>query len=453
MSKYKIAIIDDELGNTESLERILTSDGASVSVYSNPQEALSKIRARPVDVVLTDLRMDGMTGIELLEALKLLDPTVEVILMTAYGTVELAVSAMRKGASDFIAKPLQRIHVLKSIHLALGRRGLVSENTLLRQELQSLGSGRGVFIGKSRAISDVLEVATQAARSRANVLIEGESGTGKGLLAEHIHQNSEWAEGVLVKINCAAIPENLLEAELFGFEPGAFTGAVKQRKGRVELSNHGTLFLDEIGLAPFILQTKLLRFLQDGEFERLGGNQTHRVNTRVVSATNVDLKLAIEQKAFREDLYYRLNVIHVRVPPLRERSEDIALLAQHFLEKSSKKNGRPQPWLCSDVVTCLERYSWPGNVRELQNVIERAVVLCRDEYVGVDLLPSEIVGSKGSRVVNFPIGTSLKDAERQLIEETLRSVRGDKRMAARILGIHPRTLYRHLDDSVQETVI
>ncbi|MBI1861595.1 MAG: sigma-54-dependent Fis family transcriptional regulator [Deltaproteobacteria bacterium] len=270
MSKYRIAVIDDEIANTESLDRILRADGAEVILYQRPSEALAHLGGQRVDVVLTDMRMDGMSGIELLEAVKVLDPAIEVVLMTAYGTVELAVSAMRKGASDFITKPLQRVQVLKSVHLALERRGLMNENRLLRQELQSLGMGRGTMVGKSPSILGTLEVALQAARSRANVLIEGESGTGKGVLAEYIHRRSEAAGGVLVKINCAAIPDNLLEAELFGYEPGAFTGAVKQKKGRVELSHNGTLFLDEIGIAPITLQAKLLRFVQDGEFERLG---------------------------------------------------------------------------------------------------------------------------------------------------------------------------------------
>lgn len=450
MAKYRVAIIDDEVGNTESLDRILKSDGADVRVFNRPNDALSGLRTHPVDVVLTDMRMEGMSGLELLETLKILDPGIEVIVVTAYGSVELAVSAMRKGASDFIAKPLQRLQVLKAIHLALERRGLINENSLLRQELQSLGGEQSKLIGKSHAICEVLEVTRQAARSRANVLIEGESGTGKGILAEFIHSRSDWAGGVLVKINCAAIPENLLEAELFGYEPGAFTGAVRQKKGRVELSHLGTLFLDEIGIAPAVLQTKLLRFLQDGEFERLGGNETRSVTTRVVAATNVDLKHAIEQKTFREDLYYRLNVIHVRVPTLRERTEDIPLLAQHFLEEAAKKNMRSVPLLLPETVSCLERYFWPGNIRELQNVIERAVVLCRSDRVGPDLLPQEIAGAQTRRLINVPIGTSLKDAERRLIDETLRYVRGDKRMAARMLGIHPRTLYRHLGENTQD---
>ncbi|MBI3293709.1 MAG: sigma-54-dependent Fis family transcriptional regulator [Deltaproteobacteria bacterium] len=449
MSKYRIAVIDDEIANTESLDRILRADGAEVILYQRPSEALAHLGGQRVDVVLTDMRMDGMSGIELLEAVKVLDPAIEVVLMTAYGTVELAVSAMRKGASDFITKPLQRVQVLKSVHLALERRGLMNENRLLRQELQSLGMGRGTMVGKSPSILGTLEVALQAARSRANVLIEGESGTGKGVLAEYIHRRSEAAGGVLVKINCAAIPDNLLEAELFGYEPGAFTGAVKQKKGRVELSHNGTLFLDEIGIAPITLQAKLLRFVQDGEFERLGGMDTQIVKTRIVAATNADLKRAIEQKVFREDLYYRLNVVHLRVPPLRERIEDVGLLAHHFIEVSAKKNARPVPWLLPEALLALEHYAWPGNIRELQNIIERAVVLCRGESIGVDLLPQELVQARRSRVISVPVGTTLRDAEKQLIDETLKHARGDKRLAARILGIHPRTIYRHLDETSQ----
>ncbi len=449
MPKYRVAVVDDEASNTESLARILQSDGGEVTVFHRPQEALSKLRSSEVDVVLTDLRMDGMTGIELLEALKIKDPLLEVVVMTAFGTVELAVTAMKKGATDFITKPLQRVQVLKSIRMALERRGLLSENSLLRQELQSVTEPGAELIGKSEAMHSTLEIARRAARSRAHVLIEGESGTGKGLLAEFIHRHSEWASGVMVKINCAAIPESLLEAELFGFEAGAFTGATKQKKGRVEISHKGSLFLDEVGIAPVTLQAKLLRFVQDGEFERLGGNETRRIETRIITATNVDLKRAIEQKQFREDLYYRINVINIRAPALRERPEDIALLAQHFLQSAAKKNARPVTWFRPECLDAFSRYSWPGNVRELQNVVERAVVLCMDSEVGPEVLPAEIIGSQRSKVIRMPVGISLRDAERQLIEETLKHVRGDKKLAARILGVHPRTIHRHVDDDLE----
>ena len=447
MSRYRIIVVDDELPNLESLERILKSDGAEVHTFQDPQGALAQIRKGPVDVLMTDLRMGSMNGLELLAAVKILDPGVEVILITAYGTVELAVEAMKKGAYDFITKPLQRIQVLKSVHQALERRRLVNENLGLKEELKArVGADVRDLVGKTQIMRDVIEIAQQAARSRANVLIEGESGTGKGVLAEYLHRLSD-SQGVLVKINCTAIPENLLEAELFGYEAGAFTGAQKRKKGRVELAHGGTLFLDEIGIAPLTFQTKLLRFLQEGEFERLGSNETLKIDTRVISATNADLKSAIQNGRFREDLYYRLNVIHFKVPSLRERSEDIPLLAQKFIEDAAKKNGRSIPLLAPEGLECLMGYQWPGNIRELQNLMERLVVLNRSGILTREDLPPEIGGKQRQKTMVIPVGLPLREVEGLMMDETLRSTKGDKKLAARLLGVHPRTIYRHLESS------
>ncbi len=297
------------------------------------------------------------------------------------------------------------------------------------------------------------EVSLQAARSRANVLIEGESGTGKGLLAEYIHRMNESNYGVFVKINCTAIPDNLLEAELFGYEPGAFTGATKRKKGRVELAHGGTLFLDEIGIAPLTFQSKLLRFLQEGEFERLGSNETLRVTTRVIAATNSDLKNAIRTGQFREDLYYRLNVINLRVPALRERPDDIPLLAKKFVEESAKKNGRPVPLLHPDALESMLHYGWPGNIRELQNLVERMVVLNKTGVIQVEDLPPEVSGGQRSLSVVVPLGLPLRQVERMLMDEALRSTKGDKKLAAKLLGVHPRTIYRHLESLEPQAVI
>ncbi len=447
MTSYRIVVVDDEVANLESLERILKSDGAEVSVFRDPESALRHVQRGSVDVLLTDLRMRFMNGIELLEAVKKADPSVEVILLTAFGTVELAVEAMRKGAYDFITKPLQRLAVLRAVHRALEKRRLVTENLSLKEELDqhlAAAGGREV-LGKSDSLVELMDIVNQAARSRASVLIHGESGTGKGLVAEHIHRLSELGGGIFVKINCAAIPENLLEAELFGYESGAFTGATKRKKGRVELAHGGTLFLDEIGIAPLALQTKLLRFLQDGEFERLGSNETHRVQTRVISATNSDLPTAIRNGAFREDLYYRLNVINIHVPALRERRDDIPLLAQRFVEESAKKNQRPVPLLHPSAIHALLDYSWPGNIRELQNLMERVVVMNRTGVVESTDLPVEISGGKLPRSVSIPLGVSLRQVERLLMDEVLRLSHGDKKQAAKLLGIHPRTIHRHLE--------
>jgi two-component system response regulator AtoC len=302
----------------------------------------------------------------------------------------------------------------------------------------------------------MMEVAGQAAKSRANVLIEGESGTGKGLLSQFIHDQSDCARaknGILVKINCTAIPDNLLEAELFGYEPGAFTGATKRKQGKVELAHQGTLFLDEVGIAPPTLQSKLLRFLQEGEFERLGSNETIRIETRVISATNVDLRSAIRSGQFREDLFYRLNVLHIRVPSLRERIEDIPLLATQFISESAKKNGRQVPLIHPKALDLLTCYQWPGNIRELQNLMERLVVLNVSGEIGVEDLPQEVGGTKAKRVVKVPLGMPLKKVEKMLFEETLKSVDGDKKVAARLLGIHPRTIYRYLEQQQSQSLV
>lgn len=451
---YQIILVDDEPANLESLERILKSDGLGVRCFQDPREALSSLRESGADLIITDLRMTSMDGLSLLETAKVIDASVEVVVITAYGTVEVAVEAMKKGAYDFITKPLQRVQVLKTIHRALERRLLLNENRSLKEELgQQQSNEYRQVIGRSDATRAVLQVALSAARSRANVLIEGESGTGKGVLAEFIHRNgSELDAGMFVKINCTAIPENLLEAELFGYEAGAFTGAQKRKKGRVELAHKGTLFLDEIGIAPLTFQSKLLRFLQEGEFERLGSNETQRVETRVISATNSDLKKAIEQGQLREDLYYRLNVIHIRVPPLRERQDDIPLLIQKFLDESAKKNARPAPRIDAEAMNALMRYRWPGNIRELQNLMERAVVLNRSGVIQVSDLPAEIGENQGLRSVVVPVGTPLREVERLVMEETLRVAKGDKRLAANLLGVHPRTIHRYLETQGGEAV-
>lgn len=436
-------IVDDETPNLESLSRILRSDGAEVAAFEDPRTALTELQKRPQDVVITDLRMDTMDGMELLESIKMVDPTIEVILITAYGTVELAVEAMKKGAYDFVTKPLQRLSVLRTVHKALEKRHLVNENQSLKEELKSTGGSRRI-VGRSREVREMLEMAKKAGQSRANVLIEGESGTGKGVLAEYIHEHGQ-NQGVLVKINCTSIPENLLEAELFGYEAGAFTGAVKRKKGRVELSEGGTLFLDEIGIAPPTFQAKLLRFLQEGEFERLGGMETLRVSTRVISATNTDMKAAIKTGQIREDLYYRLNVVNINVPTLRDRAEDVPILAQQFLIDSAKKNGRSAPLLTAETLRCLQAYEWPGNIRELQNLMERLVVLNTTGVVVPEDLPQDVGKADRPMQISVPIGMPIRELEKQVMDETLKYTQGDKKLAAKLLGVHPRTIYRHLE--------
>ncbi len=446
--KYRIAIVDDEVPNLTSLERIFKQDGAEVFAFTDPRQLLASLPNNPVDLVITDLRMGTVSGLDLLQAIKHLDSTLEVILVTAYGTVEVAVEAMKKGAADFITKPLQRMSVLTTVHKALERKRLVDENTSLREEMMARDrESENAMVGRSPLFREMLSMADKAAQSHATVLIEGESGTGKGVLADYIHRNSERRTGVIVKINCTAIPENLLEAELFGFEAGAFTGAHKRKKGRVEGANGGTLFLDEVGIAPLAFQTKLLRFLQEGDFERLGGTETIHVSTRVIAATNANLKAEIAAGKFREDLYYRLNVVQFNVPALRDRHEDIPVLVKMFLAKSAKKNNRPIPYVTPEAMECLVNYRWPGNIRELENLMERCVVLNRGGVLGVDELPPETAGTPVRRAnsLTVPLGVPLREIERLVMGEMLRNTKGDKRLAAQILGIHPRTISRYLD--------
>src|SRR5215475_8251960 len=379
-----VLVVDDEPSNLASIEKIFQRDGMRVLTADGAKTALEVVRSHRVQVVLTDLMMPGISGLELLRAIKQVSPDTEVVVMTAYGTVETAVQAMRDGAYDFVEKPLKRIGIVKSIRKAAERQSLVEENRSLRQEIKLLT--RREIVGTSPALRRVLDVATQAAPSSATVLVLGESGTGKELLARYIHERSARARGAFVAVNCAAIPETILEAELFGHERGSFTGAVARREGRFAKAAGGTLFLDEIGELSPQVQVKLLRVLQEGEYEPVGGD-TVKADVRIVAATNRDLRAQVAAGRFREDLFYRLNVIAVTAPPLRARREDIPLLLDHFLGVYCKKNGRPRLNVSSDVMAKLLDFSWPGNVRQLENVIERAAVLCRSDTLSLSDLP------------------------------------------------------------------
>src|SRR5262245_46836443 len=417
--------------------RVLTADSAKA--------ALDLARTHRVQVVLTDLMMPGVSGLELLRALKQLSADIEVVMMTAYGTVETAVQAMREGAYDFVEKPLKRMNVVKSVRKAAERQSLVAENRSLRQEIKLLT--RREIVGSSPALRRVLEVATQAAPSSATVLVLGESGTGKELVARFIHDHSARARAPFVAVNCSAIPETILEAELFGHERGAFTGALTRREGRFAKAAGGTLFLDEIGELSAAVQVKLLRVLQEGEYEPVGGD-TVRADVRIVAATNKDLRAEVAAGRFREDLFYRLNVIAITAPPLRSRREDIPLLVDHFLGAYCAKNNRQRLEAARDVISVLTDYSWPGNVRELENVIERAVVLCRGDRLTIDDLPEHIRQRDATEAssITFSVGTPLDEVERRLIRETLRHAKGDKSLAAQLLGISTRTIYRKLGE-------
>jgi len=441
-----LLVADDDPGLRESLERTLTREGFHVVLASDGNAALERLRGGGIDLVLTDLKMPGLTGIEVLRAAKAIAPDVDVILLTAFGTVEEAVRAMKAGAYDFLTKPFQRPQVLRLIRQALERRDLIQQNRELQQRLDVLLQ-QGIAIGSSPAFRRMMMLIDQVADSSATVLIQGESGTGKELVAKTIHARSARRKGPFVAVNCAALPETLLESELFGYEKGAFTGAAGRKEGRFELADGGTLFLDEVADLSPVTQPKILRVLQEGEFERLGGTRTLRVDVRIVAATNQDLAQMVREKRFREDLYYRLNVITINVPPLRERREDIHVLAQHFLRMYAAKNNRKLEGFTDEALRRLEAYAWPGNVRELENVIERGVVLARSAQMDVADLPPEIAGATPlpEGVLSVRIGTPLAEVEQRLLEETLRVTKGNKTLTARLLGIDPRTVSRKLE--------
>jgi len=439
-----LLIVDDDRANLESLERIFKRERIEVVLAGDGKEALEVLRRRRISVCLTDLMMPGLSGIELLRAAKTVSPETELILMTAFGTVETAVEAMKEGAWDFVTKPFKRIQIVKAVRRALDQQSLVMENLALKAELQDSRRDRSI-IGNSLAMRQTMDMVRQVAPSNATVLLLGESGTGKELFARAIHNASSRAGRSFIALNCAALPESLLEAELFGHEKGAFTGATARRQGRFELADHGTLFLDELGEMSPQVQVKLLRVLQEGEFERVGGTQTLRVDTRIVAATNMDLKAQVDAGKFREDLFYRLNVINISLPPLRERKDDIPLLAHYFLTLYAGKNDKELVGISREAVEALLAWSWPGNVRELENAIERAVVLCRGDTIVADDLPPHIrEGDPERRHLTVPIGTPLEDIERMVIRETLAATRGDKKLAAQLLGIATRTIYRKI---------
>jgi len=441
-----LLIADDDPGLRESLERTLTREGFRVILASDGRGALERLQGGGIDLVVTDLKMPGLTGIEVLRAAKAIAPDVDVILLTAFGTVEEAVKAMKDGAYDFLTKPFRREQLLKLISKALERRDLIEQNRALKKQLEDLRA-KGQVIGSSPAFRRMMTLVEQVADSSATVLIQGESGAGKELVASTIHRSSPRSRGPFVAVNCAALPETLLESELFGYEKGAFTGAAGRKEGRFELADGGTLFLDEVSDLSPVTQPKILRVLQEGEFERLGGTHTIQVDVRIVAATNQDLAEMVRERRFREDLYYRLNVITIRVPPLRERHEDIRVLAQHFLRVYAAKNGRELEGFTGEAIERLEAYAWPGNVRELENLIERSVVLARKDRIEAEDLPDEIVGVKRPPrdAILELIGTPLGEIEQRLLDETLRITGGNKTQAAKLLGIDPRTVSRKLE--------
>ena len=444
-SRPVILVVDDEKNTREGLVRALRGEYAVAEAENGPR-ALEWLETHSADVVLSDLRMPGMDGLALLPRLLGREPQPIVILLTAYGSVETAVEAMKRGAYDFLAKPvnLDRLDLL--LVRALAERRLGAENRRLKAQLDSKYGFENI-IGASPAMQEMFETIRQAAPTRATVLIQGESGTGKELVARALHQCSPRRDGPFVPVHCAALAPTLLESELFGHEKGAFTGALERRRGRFELADGGTLFLDEIGEIDAALQVKILRVLEERKFERVGGTETISVDVRLVAATNRDLRARVAEGAFREDLFYRLYVVNLTLPPLRERAGDVVLLAQHYLKALAAENGKPPVAISPEAMDVLQAYPWPGNVRELRNVIERMVVLGTGDRLTVADLPAPVRdGGAGGLAISSRAGRVLRDAERQLIAEALRRHRNNRTKAAQDLGISRRTLHRKLNE-------
>ena len=440
----RVLVVDDDQAIREALSRTLEKFGYEVVLAEDGQVGLDRLREAEIHILLADLQMPRLSGQELLKAAKAIAPDIEVIVITGHGTVEDAVDAMKEGAYDFITKPFKRVQLERTIRRAAEKQALALQNRRLQARLEELQES-GRIIGTSPVMLRTLDLVRQVAPSTATVLIQGESGTGKEVIADAVHKGSPRRERPFVKVNCAALPESLLESELFGHERGAFTGAVARKEGRFELADGGTIFLDEISEISPAMQAKLLRVLQSGEFERVGGTHTLKVDVRLVTATNADLAMLVRKKRFREDLYYRLNVIAIQLPPLRERSEDIPLLAHHFLRRYAVKNAKRVNGFTEEALDLLQTYAWPGNVRELENVIERAVVLTRSSMISPADLPEALTGSdQAARHLVISIGTPLEEVEDRLIDETLRYTKGDKRLAAKLLGIATRTIYRRM---------
>ncbi len=439
---YRMLVVDDERDICRALEFLLTREGYTVVTANNGHDALKKIEADDFDLVMTDLKMEGIDGMQVLERARAMNPNLLVIIMTAFASVESAVEAMKKGASDYLVKPFINEDVRMTVRRLLEHKTVLMENLVLRQQL-SQQVGFKEFVGASPQILQVFEVLEKVIPTRSNILVTGESGTGKGLVAEIVHSNSQRKDKPFISINCSAIPENLLESELFGYRKGAFTGAVADKKGLITMADEGTLFLDEIGDMPLGLQAKILKVLETGEVMPLGETKSRYADVRLIAATNKDLEEQIRKGLFREDLYYRLNVIEVRIPPLRERRDDIEVLARHFLQKCSRENNKKVLAISDEAMEFFASYSWPGNIRELRNVIERAVVLAGSETIGMAELPERIKSPESSRP-----GQGLRDRleqyEGKLIRDVLQTNKWSKEDTARELGVDLATLYRKI---------
>lgn len=455
MKQSSILIIDDDNGLRTSLAAFLGKNNYKIITAKNGEDGIKQVETHDFDLILLDIRMPGMDGITALKKIKDLSPYVNVIIITGFGSVESAVEAMKEGAIDYITKPFNLSELKEKIERYLRIEYLVIKNKMAQEneEKEEKVTGFNDIIGKSKEMLEIYRLIKKIAPSDVTVLLLGESGVGKEMIAKAIYQNSQRKEGPFVKLNCAAIPEHLLESELFGFEKGAFTGASQQKKGLFELANNGTIFLDEIGDMSLATQSKVLRILQEGEFQRVGGVKTLKANVRVIAATNINIQQAIDRGDFREDLYYRLNVVKINIPPLRERREDIPLLIYEFIDYYNKKYHKKIQGVTPDALRLLMCYEWPGNVRELKNVCEQVIVLTETDIITADDLPDEIKG-KGLNFDSSNSPQTLKDItknltteiEKKIILDTLEENDWNRNDTAEKLGITPRTLYNKIKD-------
>ncbi len=442
MDKPRILLVDDDKNTADGLKKILLQDGYDTGCTYTGNEALDLIEAEHFDIVITDMKLPDISGFSIIEKVKKENIDIAVVMITAFSSIQTAIDAMKKGADDYLTKPVNIEELELILKKILERRLLILQNKELKQKLKDKYNFSGI-IGNTPEIQLIFKTITEIAPTAATVLIYGDTGTGKELIANAIHYSSDRKDKPFVALHCASLSEGVLESELFGHEKGAFTGAISQRRGRFELANGGSLFLDEVGEMNSHVQIKLLRVLETGKFERVGGEKTIESDVRIIAATNRDLEKEIKEGRFREDLYYRLNVINLKLPLLRERKEDIGLLIDNFLVKYSKKNKKDIKGITPQSAKLLDNYDWPGNIRELENAIERAVVMAKNEYIEPNDLPSNInVNTKKSRKETFriPSGATMKEIEKKVIIETLQTTNGSKSKAAKILGISTRKI-------------
>jgi DNA-binding NtrC family response regulator len=447
---FRLLVVDDEKNIREGLAEFLGGDGYDVICAADGDEGWQRFCTENIDLVITDLRMPGIGGEELMKRIISQSPGFPVIMLTGHGSVETAVTAMRDGAWDFLTKPVDMDHLSLKIKRALENRELVFKHRRMEEELERKKQFKSIT-GTSRNMREVFDTMSKAAPTKASILITGESGVGKELVADAIHELSPRKDMPLIKVHCAALSASLLESELFGHEKGAFTGAVSRRKGRFELADGGTLFLDEIGEIDQNIQIKLLRVLQEKKFERVGGEQTVEADVRIVAATNKDLKAEIEKGSFRDDLYFRLNVVNIYVPPLRERKDDIPLLAAAFIKEFAQENNKKIDGIHEKVRSRLYSYDWPGNIRELRNCLESAIVMCQTNIITVDDLPPAFRSVSDDGWINIKLGANMAECEKIIIQETLSHNNGNKSKTADTLGIGRKTLIRKLADYELDT--